>query len=191
MIELRQRQRRAQLEAARFLLLRDGDGGEEGGFGGGGVGGVLFEEDFAANAVEFGVEPMLSGLARERQRFVYHRQGGLRPFPLGFSFCEPPFIERQKKLGAWPGVIPQRLPKCGQAAVTIADLRARTCQLQRAPNQIGRKTVLPAERHRGFRGALGRFSVVTEVFELKPGGDKPRRSSGHARTRPRARLPRP
>jgi hypothetical protein len=33
------------------LLLRDSDGGEEGGFGGGGVGGVLFEEDFAANAI--------------------------------------------------------------------------------------------------------------------------------------------
>ena len=25
--------------------------------------------------------------------------------------------------------------------------------------------MLPAQRHRGFRGALGRFSVVAEVFE--------------------------
>ena len=69
-IELGERQRGAQLEAAGLLLLRDGDGGEEGGFGGGGVGGVLFEEDFAADAMESGVEPMLAGLARERQRFV-------------------------------------------------------------------------------------------------------------------------
>jgi hypothetical protein len=30
LIKLRQRQRRAQLEAPRLLLLRDGDGGEEG-----------------------------------------------------------------------------------------------------------------------------------------------------------------
>src|SRR5271163_1639145 len=59
LIELGERQRGAQLEAAGLLLLRDGDGGEEGGFGGGGVGGVLFEEDFAADAMESGVEPML------------------------------------------------------------------------------------------------------------------------------------
>src|SRR5271156_1874970 len=64
LVELGQRQRGAQLEAAGLLLLRDCDGGEEGGFGGGGVGGVLFEEDFAANAMEFGVEPALAGLFR-------------------------------------------------------------------------------------------------------------------------------
>ena len=95
------------------MLLRDGDGGEEGGFGGG-LGGVLFDEDFAANAVKPGVEPVLSGLARRRQRFVYPRQGGLRPFPLGFSFCKQAFIERQKKLVALSGVIRQRLSKLGR-----------------------------------------------------------------------------
>ena len=98
LIELGERQRGAQLEAAGLLLLRDGDGGEEGGFGGGGVGGVLFEEDFAANAVESGVEPMLSGLARQRQRFVDPGQGGFRASPLGFDFREQPSIERQKNL---------------------------------------------------------------------------------------------
>ena len=61
LVELGERQRGAQLEAAGLLLLRDGDGGEEGGFGGGGVGGVLFEEDFAADAMRFGVVPALSG----------------------------------------------------------------------------------------------------------------------------------
>src|ERR1700735_5532294 len=84
LIELGERQRGAQFEAAGLLLLRDGDGGEEGGFGGGGVGGVLFEQDFAADAVEAGVEPMLSGLARKRQRFVYPRPGGFQVSPLGF-----------------------------------------------------------------------------------------------------------
>ena len=90
LIELGQRQRGAQLEAAGLLLLRDGDGGEEGGFGGGGVGGVLFEEDFAADAMESGVEPMLSGLARQRQRSVDPGQGGFRASPLGFDFREQP-----------------------------------------------------------------------------------------------------
>src|SRR5271163_1495240 len=68
--ELGEGKRGAQFEAAGLLLLRDGDGGEKGGFGAGGVGGVLFEEDFAADTMEPGVEPMLPGLARERQRFV-------------------------------------------------------------------------------------------------------------------------
>ena len=62
MVEFGERQRRPQFEAAGFLLLRDGDGGEEGGFGGGGLGGVLFEEDFAADAMDFGVEPALTRL---------------------------------------------------------------------------------------------------------------------------------
>ena len=86
LVELGQRQRGAQLEAAGLLLLRDGDGGEEGGFGGAGFGGVLFEEDFAANAMRVGVEPMLSGLARQRQRFVDPGQGGFRAFPLRLRF---------------------------------------------------------------------------------------------------------
>src|SRR5277367_6785828 len=85
LIELGQRERGAQLEAAGLLLLRDSDGGEEGGFGGGGIGGVLFEQDFAANAVKSGVEPMLSGLARQRQRYIDSGQGGFQVSPLGFD----------------------------------------------------------------------------------------------------------
>ena len=42
------------------MLLRDGNGGEEGGLGGGGVGGVSFEEDFAADAMRLRIEPALS-----------------------------------------------------------------------------------------------------------------------------------
>jgi hypothetical protein len=38
------------------LLLRDGDRGEEGVFRGRGVGGVKLEEEFAADAMQFGVE---------------------------------------------------------------------------------------------------------------------------------------
>ena len=125
LVELGERQRGAQLEAAGLLLLRDGDGGEEGGFGGGGVGGVLFEEDFAADAMESGVEPMLSGLARQRQRFVDPGQGGFRASPLGFDFREPPSIERQTQLVALSGVSRQRLSKLGRAGVPIAELRAR------------------------------------------------------------------
>jgi hypothetical protein len=52
-------QRGAQFETSGFLGLRDGYGGEESAFGG--VGGVLFEEDFAANAVGVGLGPALTG----------------------------------------------------------------------------------------------------------------------------------
>jgi len=47
-------------------------------FGGPRIGGVLFDEDFAANEVESGVEPMLSGLVRERQRLIDRGEGGFR-----------------------------------------------------------------------------------------------------------------
>jgi hypothetical protein len=65
LVELGQRQRGAQLEAAGILLLRDGDGGEEGGFGGGGVGGVLFEEDFAAKGVIPNIPIIASAIRRD------------------------------------------------------------------------------------------------------------------------------
>ena len=57
---------------------------------GAGSAGVLFDEDFAANAMQSGVEPMLSGLARQRQRFVDLGQRGFRASPLGFDFREQP-----------------------------------------------------------------------------------------------------
>ena len=130
LVELGERQRGAQLEAAAFLLLRDGDGGEEGGFGGSGVGGVLLQEDFAANAVEGGVEPMLSGFGRQRQRFVDRGEGRLRALPLGFEFRERPLKQRQKHPVACSGEIRQRLTKLGRAGVSIGKLRARPGEKQ-------------------------------------------------------------
>ncbi len=46
LVELRQRERRAQFEAARALLLRDGDGGQEGLFCRRGIGGVALAAGF-------------------------------------------------------------------------------------------------------------------------------------------------
>ena len=108
LVELGWRQRGAQFEAVGLLLLRDGGGGEEGGFGGGWVGGLLFEDDFAADAVQSGVEPKLSGLARQRQRRVDLGRGGCRASLLGLDFREQPSIERQIGLVASTGVFRQR-----------------------------------------------------------------------------------
>jgi hypothetical protein len=119
-IKLGEGQRGAQLEAAGLLLLRDGDGGQERGFGG-----VLFGEDFAANAMQPSVEPMFSGLARERQRFIDYGKGDFRASRLGFDFREQPLIERSAEFVAPTGVFRQRLSKRGRAGVPIAELRAR------------------------------------------------------------------
>ena len=85
-------ERGAQFEAAGFLVLRDGDGGEEGLFGGSGVGGVLLQQDFAANAMEFRVAPALSGAFRIGERPIDRCQGGVDltgfRFSLGHAGCD-------------------------------------------------------------------------------------------------------
>jgi hypothetical protein len=50
LVQFRQLQRRSQAEAARALLARNGDGGEEGLLGGRGVVGTDLQQDVAANA---------------------------------------------------------------------------------------------------------------------------------------------
>ena len=70
LIELGERKRRAQFEAARALLLRDGERGQEGFFCRRGVGGVALQQDFAADAMQFGVECAMTGPLGRRQRFV-------------------------------------------------------------------------------------------------------------------------
>jgi hypothetical protein len=55
LVEFGEREGRVQLVAARALLLRNGDGGLEGLFGGRAVGGITFEQEVAAKAMEEGV----------------------------------------------------------------------------------------------------------------------------------------
>src|ERR1700729_2753523 len=100
---------------------------------------------------------MLSGLARQRQRFIDAGQGGLRASRLGFDLRQESSIERQIELVALTGVIRQRLSKLGRAGVATADLRTRPGQGQRSKGQIERKTAFSAERDNGFRSAPGRF----------------------------------
>ncbi len=89
--ELGERERRAQLEAAGLLGLRDGDRGEEGVFRGGGVGGVVFEEDFAADAMDLGVEIAEAAAVGHRDRAVDQRQSGSEVAAFGFQRGERPF----------------------------------------------------------------------------------------------------
>ena len=60
MIELRQRERRAELEAPRLLLLRDGDGRQERFLGRRSIRRIALEQNIAAGAVALRVKPTLS-----------------------------------------------------------------------------------------------------------------------------------
>jgi hypothetical protein len=64
-IELRQRERRAQLETARLLLLRDGDRSEERVLGRRGIRRIALEQNLAAAAMQESVAPVFSGLSCE------------------------------------------------------------------------------------------------------------------------------
>ena len=77
LIEFGQRQRRAQFEAARALLLGDGDGGQEGVFRGRGVGGVALQQGFASRPMQFSFKCAVTGAVARRQRFVDGRNCAL------------------------------------------------------------------------------------------------------------------
>ena len=85
LIELGERQRRAQFEAARALLLRDRDGGQESLFRRRGVGGVALEQDFAARPMQFRFERAIAGAVARRQRFVEDRDGAVGIARPGFG----------------------------------------------------------------------------------------------------------
>ena len=70
LIKLRQRQRRLQLKTPRLLLLRNGDGSEEGFLGRRRVRRIALEQNLAADAMQKGVAPSFSSLGGEGQRFV-------------------------------------------------------------------------------------------------------------------------
>ena len=87
--ELGERERRAQFEAARRLLLRDGDGGLEGVFGGRGVGGLAFEQNFAARPMQLCFECAIARAVGRRQRFVEDGDGAAGVARAGLGLGQP------------------------------------------------------------------------------------------------------
>ena len=113
LVELGERKRGAQFEAARALLLRDGDGGQEGFFRRRGVGGVALEQDFAARPMQFGFERAIANavrtspaLRRGSRRRGRDRLPGLRPRPAQSSIVhrrtERSVRARARRRGACP-----------------------------------------------------------------------------------------
>ena len=103
LIKLRQRQRRAQLETPRLLLLRDGDSGEECFLGRRRVRRIALQQNLAADAVQESVALVFSRLAREHQCFVDPAQGFLGALPVGFELGEQPLEQRHYSLDTLPG----------------------------------------------------------------------------------------
>src|SRR5262249_38325335 len=78
LIKLRQRQRRLQLEALRRLLLRDGDGGEEGFFSPPRVRWTVLQQYLATDAVEESVGPVCPHLRGKCHRCINPGKRGWR-----------------------------------------------------------------------------------------------------------------
>ena len=70
LIELGEREGREQFVAARALLLGDGDGRAIGLFRGRGIGGIAFQQDVAAEAIEVRIGDSLPCFLRDRQPLV-------------------------------------------------------------------------------------------------------------------------
>ena len=85
LIELGQRQGRAQFEAARRLLLGDGDGGQKSVFRGRGGWRIAFEQNFAADPMQFRFERAKSGALGRCQRLVESSDGALEIACPGFA----------------------------------------------------------------------------------------------------------
>ena len=81
LIEPGEREGRAQFEAARALLPRDGDGGQEGFFRRRGVGRVALQQRFASRPMQLCFKCATTGVVARRQRFVEDEDGaaGISP----------------------------------------------------------------------------------------------------------------
>ena len=86
LIEFGQRERRAQFEAARALLLRDGDGRQERVFRRRGISGVALQQDVAADAMQFRLERAMTDALARRQRLVEDRDSAVGVACVRFGF---------------------------------------------------------------------------------------------------------
>ena len=161
LVHLGERERGAQFEAVRALLLRDRDGGQESFFRGRGIGGVALEQDFAARPMQLRFECAVAEAIGSRQRFVEEGDSavgiaGLR-LGLGQRNLEQP-IEKENVLfaqeidaathlcepAAWRAV------RSGRPALEERGERSKLGQvmLTREPARVRRRFARPAHGRR-------------------------------------------
>jgi len=85
LIVLRERKRRAQLEAARLLMLRNGDGAKERLFDRRNALPISLEQNLAADTVHFSVEPAFPGALGLDERVIQARERGIDLAAIGFK----------------------------------------------------------------------------------------------------------
>ena len=134
LVELGERQRRAQFEAARALLLRDGDGGQEGFFRGRGVGGVALEQDFAARPMQFRFERAIAQCGRHvasaSSRIAMARSGS----PARASASASAIFKSPSKIRTFCSRRARRRGACPRARSPSAPLAAVAQPSRNTPN---------------------------------------------------------
>ena len=93
-IESGERERGAQLEALGLLLLRDGDGGEEGFLGWRGIRGIAPQKDLPADAMSLRFEGSLSGAFDFGERSIDRSDRGIDLAGLRLEFRQQRRAER-------------------------------------------------------------------------------------------------
>ncbi len=101
LVELGERERSAQFEAARALPPRDRDGGQKRFFRGRAVGAVATQQDFAARPMQFGFECAMAHAIGSRQRFVEDGYGAACIARLGLGFRQGNLYETIKNQDEW------------------------------------------------------------------------------------------
>ena len=103
LVELGERERGPQPEAARGLFFRDGDSGLERVLRRRGIGWIALQQRFAARPVQFRFECTMANPFARRQRFVEDRKGAVDTTGADFSLSErnlDEFIKQQNLLFA-------------------------------------------------------------------------------------------
>ena len=166
LVEFGERQRRAQFEAARALLLRDGDGGLERFFRGRGVGGIALQQHFAAQSDAVPRRTRDRPSVGRRQRFVEDREGAVEiagsRFGLGKRNLEQP-IEEQRRSARAEAPTPRRMSSSPPPAAPLIEPLAQPSRntphaspqwqimLAREPGESRRRS---ARRARGRRASV-------------------------------------
>jgi hypothetical protein len=119
LIELRERQRGAQAEAARALLLCDGDGGPESLLGVGVIAGAALKQNFAFQVKKERVRPAFPGVLGKRQPGIDGRKRAVDATGQGLKFSYQAIVLLREEFVALFEASGQRLPKLFGATLRI------------------------------------------------------------------------
>jgi hypothetical protein len=165
LIELGERERRAEGEAARALLVGDGDGGLEGRLGGRRIGRIAAQQDFAAQTMEVRVRDMLPRLRRERQALVNQHQSAVRTTCDHLELGEQSVIPRRTDLVALSQNGRQRSPQLTRAGFWIDQLTIRPVGVNPTKVSVSLDPVLFRYLEQGVRGEARGSDVVAAGFQ--------------------------